>query len=87
MLKKIVFNPEDGHHYMIEIVQYQASSELKIIAYNVQDMQEAFTRTFEGHHGRNILQKFGYDVAKFGNAVKLLPKQKKIVISNQQVIQ
>ena len=57
-----------------------------MIAYNVQDMQEAFSRTFEGHHGRKMLQKFGYDVAKFGNAVKLVPKQKKIVISMQQMI-
>ena len=74
MLKKILYIPEDGQHYMIEIIQYQASNELKVIAYNVQDMQEAFSRTFDGHHGRNILQKFGYDVAKFGNSVKLLPK-------------
>ena len=72
---------------MIEIVKYEDTNELKVIAYDVLDMQEKFSRIFEGFQSRHIMQKFGYDVNKLGNSIKLLPNEKRIIISFQQMMQ
>ena len=40
---------------MIEIVKYEDTNELKIIAYDVLDMQEKFSRVFEGFQSRHIM--------------------------------
>jgi hypothetical protein len=35
LLKKILFIPEDDAHYMIEIIQFDSTKDIKVIAYDV----------------------------------------------------